>query len=140
MRIIMKALSIIQPWASLIVAGIKRYETRKWYTPYRGPMLIHASTRISPALKQMCVLEPFNEFLAKIGKNFDDLPRGAIIGRVTIIACHATSELKNISYDEICLGDYTCGHWAWELTNAKTSKPFVLSGRLGLFEIKEPPQ
>ena len=39
----MKAISIHQPWASLIAFGEKRFETRSWKTDYRGPLLIHAS-------------------------------------------------------------------------------------------------
>lgn len=41
----MKALSIRQPYAYLILAGIKRIENRGWTTKYRGPLLIHASLR-----------------------------------------------------------------------------------------------
>jgi len=39
----MYALSIKQPWASLILAGIKPVENRTWSTSYRGPLLMHAS-------------------------------------------------------------------------------------------------
>ena len=38
----MKALTIRQPWASLIAAGMKTIETRGWSTRYWGPLLIHA--------------------------------------------------------------------------------------------------
>jgi len=38
----MKALSIKQPWAGLVVSGIKDVENRKWRCGYRGPLLIHA--------------------------------------------------------------------------------------------------
>jgi len=38
----MKALTIRQPWASLIAAGVKTIETRSWSTSYRGPLAIHA--------------------------------------------------------------------------------------------------
>lgn len=38
----MKALTIRQPWASLIAAGVKTIETRSWSTKYRGPLAIHA--------------------------------------------------------------------------------------------------
>jgi len=38
----MKALSIKQPWAYLIAAGIKDIENRTWKTNYRGKFLIHA--------------------------------------------------------------------------------------------------
>lgn len=39
----MKALTIWQPWASLLVSGQKKYETRSWATAYRGPIAIHAA-------------------------------------------------------------------------------------------------
>ena len=41
----MKALTIWQPWASLLVSGQKKYETRSWATDYRGPIAIHAAMR-----------------------------------------------------------------------------------------------
>jgi hypothetical protein len=37
------ALSIKQPWAALVVAGLKTIEIRRWPTDYRGRLLIHAS-------------------------------------------------------------------------------------------------
>jgi hypothetical protein len=41
----MKIISIRQPWASLIVSGLKDVENGTWPTRYRGPVLIHASQR-----------------------------------------------------------------------------------------------
>lgn len=38
----MKALSLMEPWAALIAAGVKSIETRSWRTAYRGPLYIHA--------------------------------------------------------------------------------------------------
>lgn len=39
----MYALTIRQPWAQLIAAGIKQWENRTWKTSYRGPLAIHAA-------------------------------------------------------------------------------------------------
>ena len=41
----MKALSIKQPWASLIAKGIKDVENRTWKTKFRGKVYIHASSK-----------------------------------------------------------------------------------------------
>lgn len=41
----MKALTLHQPWATLVALGIKTVETRSWYTPYRGPLAIHAGLK-----------------------------------------------------------------------------------------------
>lgn len=42
MRAEARAITIRQPWASLIAAGVKTIETRSWSTRYRGPLLVHA--------------------------------------------------------------------------------------------------
>jgi hypothetical protein len=38
----MKALTVRQPWAALLILGAKQYETRTWPTRHRGILLIHA--------------------------------------------------------------------------------------------------
>lgn len=39
----MKALTLTQPWATLVITGRKRFETRGWRTGYRGQIAIHAA-------------------------------------------------------------------------------------------------
>lgn len=46
----MKALTLHQPWASLIALGYKTIETRSWATSHRGPLAIHAGTRRPPLM------------------------------------------------------------------------------------------
>lgn len=41
----MKAITLHQPWASLVVVGAKTVETRSWATSYRGPLVVHAGKR-----------------------------------------------------------------------------------------------
>ncbi|HDU8694716.1 TPA: ASCH domain-containing protein, partial [Morganella morganii subsp. morganii] len=43
----MKAISIRQPWAWLIVNGHKDIENRSWRTKYRGQVLVHASQGVN---------------------------------------------------------------------------------------------
>ena len=45
----MKAITIKQPFASLIAAGLKEYEFRTWKTKYRGEILIHAGKAVKKA-------------------------------------------------------------------------------------------
>jgi hypothetical protein len=54
-----RALSVRQPWASLIAEGRKTIETRSWRTSYRGPLLIVSTKRpdISPAGQALCLVE-----------------------------------------------------------------------------------
>lgn len=46
----MKALTLHQPWASLVALGVKTIETRSWGTSYRGPLAIHAGTTRPPMM------------------------------------------------------------------------------------------
>src|SRR3972149_12240119 len=53
---VMKAISLWQPWASLIAVGAKKYETRSWDTPYRGPLVICASKGGIPKDERLVIL------------------------------------------------------------------------------------
>ena len=85
----MKVLSVQQPWASLIVAGIKKVENRSWQPKeLPGRILIHASKKTS--LRAMgaepleWVQEIFNHQIYGNLADFPNLPSGAIIGYATV--------------------------------------------------------
>ena len=82
----MKTLSIKQPWASLIVLGIKDVENRSWSTDFRGKIYIHASKVPVRGLWNNLNREQVHEAL-KSNKidNYTVLPYGAIIGTVEIV-------------------------------------------------------
>lgn len=91
-----KALSILQPWASLIVHGHKKIETRSFQRSYRGPLLIHASKGKIAELEALCNCPPFKDCLPQKDvlfpgggkKKYADiaaLPFGAIIGMVQLV-------------------------------------------------------
>jgi hypothetical protein len=42
------AISVRQPWAALLAAGVKTVEVRTWPTRRRGPVLIHAARLPDP--------------------------------------------------------------------------------------------
>lgn len=79
----MKAITIKQPWASLIVSGLKDIENRSWKTNFRGRVLIHASMKADNHWSA-------SEFLREISKSGTDWSNyhfGAIIGSVEIVGC-----------------------------------------------------
>lgn len=79
----MKALSIQQPWAWLIVNGYKDIENRSWPTNVRGEKLIHAGKKVD-AEGYEWVRETFPEIpLPPI----DALERGGIVGRARLVDC-----------------------------------------------------
>lgn len=139
----MKVISIIQPWATLIAIGEKRFETRSWSTKHRGELAIHASKRVA---KSICKQEPFKSVLAKHGYTADNLPTGAIIGTVNLVdSIKVVSDLfmfdtalldneHRISGNEYKFGDYNTGRYAWELTDVKQIDPIPAKGQLNLWE------
>ncbi len=131
----MKAISLLQPWASLAVMGIKRYETRIWNTDHRGPLLIHASQRWDRKLLKIAQSTPFRHFI----DHPDALPRGRIIGQVEVVRTLKTAQwLRDFpgyaDSDEFYFGDYDPGRWAWELRNAvQFAEPIPTKGALSLW-------
>lgn len=114
----MKALTVHQPWASLLVTGAKRIETRGWATRHRGPLLIH-SAKANPAYTRTAMAE--NDDVRGVMDTFrldpDDLPRGRILGLVEVVDCVPIEEiLPDLSAAERALGNYTPGWYAWVTT------------------------
>jgi hypothetical protein len=108
MRVVMKALSIRQPWPHLVVTGRKRIENRTWRTAYRGPLLVHAGSQwhgepIDAIEKRHRITIP------------RDIPLGGIIGIVDLVDIVERSE-----------DPYFVGPYGWVLRNARSL--------LGLFE------
>ena len=93
----MKALTVCQPWASLIVAGIKDVEDRSWRTDYRGRLVIHAGNHIDHD-----ALDAYRHLLD------DDLPLEALIGSVTLVDCVKESRSRWA----------LPGHWHWVLADS----------------------
>lgn len=68
----MKALSLWQPWATLMAYGLKRVETRSWAIRHRGPLLIHAAKKWTPDLGEIAA-DPlfFRPALQQCGVKFE---------------------------------------------------------------------
>lgn len=128
-----KALSILQPWAHLVAMGVKKYETRSWKTELRGKIYIHASKGLSPG-KLVLHQPPFKTFMAN-----QDPQYGAIIGEANIDYISTVEAIKGkISRDELMMGDYTQGRYAWHLTGAILyPKPYFCKGALNLWDVTE---
>lgn len=131
----MKALTLYDPWATLVVLGKKQYETRSWATNYRGPLYIHTSKKpMSRYEKQLCRQEPYASALAGIGAW---MWGGHIIGKVWLLDCIPTERaLSKIGHDEREFGDYGLRRYAWELVNPlRFTTPVPCTGHLGLWTL-----
>lgn len=134
----MKVLSVMQPWASLLIAGIKHFETRGWKTEHKGKIGIHASRKFTKLIGEMCHVDPFKKLLDLMGfKHPNDLPKGCILGTVEIAGYQRTEEAE-ISEEEKALGDYRPGRFAWRIERPEPFKePIYCGGRLGIWEWRE---
>lgn len=146
-----KALSLLQPWASLVVHGRKTIETRSWSTKYRGPLLIHASKRWTRADRALCYTAAFWPQLRHLGMvdATRDLPRGCVIGRVEldvvreiVAADDPNARERPVTLMvpppglELLFGDYTPGRFGWTLTDPVLfERPMFCAGRQGLFDL-----
>lgn len=122
----MKALSIRQPWAWLILNAGKDIENRVWKTQFRGPVLIHASAGMTISEYGMAAL-----FVARqvhpgiVLPTMADLPRGGIVGQVEITDC----------VDGSC-SPWFCGPYGFVLANPKPLPFKPCKGSLKFFEVK----
>jgi hypothetical protein len=112
----MRAISLWQPWASAVVLGFKKFETRGKLTHCRGPLLIHAARTRDHVMfmRRTGIKEVFeNHGITETSQ----LPLGAIIGVVNLDGCRKVEEVKDeISALEFALGDYSDGRFAWPLS------------------------
>jgi hypothetical protein len=117
----MKALTLWQPWASLIAIGAKRIETRSWFTPYRGPLAIHAAKTFWGEDRRRCFLPPFSTILAAHDLTPDTLPLGKIVCLASLDECIETQavEVRAIGQNERAFGDFSWGRFAWFLARIR---------------------
>jgi len=149
----MKALTLTQPWASLVAFGAKKIETRSWSTNYRGPLAIHAAKGATTDVIRLAFVEPFKAVLNASGyRLFSQLPRGALIATCQLvgvipvykIADHGVYQWTgpdgrdyrfDLTDQERAFGDYTFGRYAWLLADVyELHTPVPARGALGLWE------
>lgn len=123
----MKALSIRQPWAHLIVHCGKDVENRDWPTRYRGPLLIHAAARRPSAEDQFQIGLWLRE--RGIPKPATPLPLvyGAIVGIADLVDCVTASD-----------SPWFMGRYGLVLANVRPLEPIPLRGARGLFDVDLP--
>jgi hypothetical protein len=137
----MKALTLTQPWASLVERQAKCLETRSWYTAYRGRLVIHAAKGF-PGWCQETACEPAFQTALGRGLSADTLPRSAGLCVVTLLACVPTTAIDKLKLsgiqlapNEMAFGDFSPGRWAWALRWEYSFRhPVPACGMLGLWE------
>ncbi len=152
-------ISLLQPFASLVVMGAKKIETRSWNTQFRGELYIHASLSKKygeVSCRELCYKKPFNKFIDG-GLAYDKLPFGAIIGKVKMLETFPSDQLftyinhnedlfdldnwniDDVFYRERCFGDYSNNRFGWLLSNPEEFVyPIAAKGKQGFWNFEMP--
>jgi hypothetical protein len=125
----MKALSIKQPWAWLIIHGGKDLENRTWHTKHRGRFLVHASKGMTR--QEYCdaldlVLHIGDIDVMRAFPMFHDLQRGGIIGSVELV--------DSLDHSD---SPWYMGQKGFVLRDPKPLPFTPIKGRLQFFEVPD---
>lgn len=133
----MKALTIHEPWASLIAVGAKRVETRDWPTRYRGPLAIHAGRRWTRGEQDAW------DDLGWISLRGRRPALGCVVALGQLVACErmthkliAEQAADRIS-DELVFGAWEPGRWAWRLEGVVAVRVVAVRGKQGLWDLPD---
>ena len=128
----MKALSLRQPYAELILQGKKTMESRLWKTKYRGEFLIHASVNVALGACK------------KFGFDPEKLTRGFIVGEAVLVSVkeYPTDEEYLKDSDKHLGSKEGLEEFGWAgkkkygflLENVKKIEPVQFKGQLNFFE------
>ena len=149
----MLALSLTQPWASLVAAGAKRIETRSWNTKIRGPIAIHAAKGFPGYAKSFCEARMVcralgwpecaggltQQWLDENARCIKSLPLGQVIATARLVDSFETSLIRRyiqpFTLQEEAFGDYGPGRYGFLLDDVvKLAVPISARGALGFWQ------
>lgn len=122
----MRGLTIRQPWATALAAGLKLYETRSWQINYRGLIAIHAGG--IPPKTTACIPKSWRL----------DYPLGVVLAVANLDDILPTEELlpRDVDAIERGLGDFSPGRFAWKFSDmTMLQEPIPMIGRQGLWKL-----
>ncbi|MBA8881780.1 ASCH domain-containing protein [Phyllobacterium myrsinacearum] len=139
----MKVISVWQPWASLIVHGMKFFETRTWSAPKSiiGQTIgIAATKNITPDQRSAYADPEFQRFYEQCGlPPLEELPRAVLLGTVLLDSVELITEdfLEEITDEEKAFGWHQLGGYAWRLRYARQlPHPIPIQGKQGIYDWK----
>lgn len=129
----MKAITLEQPFASLVSIGIKTVETVSWETDYRGLLAVHSGESVTQVTDSY-----FRSLLTSAGLDCDRLPVGEILAIARLISCERVIKPAIPCYPELAFSDFTPGLYALQLADIKAlPKPLPATGGSHLWEWQE---
>jgi activating signal cointegrator 1 len=115
-----RAITLTQPWATLMAIGAKKFETRSRSTNYRGWVAIHAAKGFPDECRALLNGDFFADALDEAGIDRDRLPLGEVLAVVNLTDCRRTERLSIFGEPQILLseqeeafGNYAPGRFAY---------------------------
>jgi activating signal cointegrator 1 len=141
----MKAISLHQPWASLMAVGAKKNETRgrRTYTYITGDVVICAAKQRKLPSVELCGWLWEHRHLFGMFRDFDELWNGLPFGHalcvVTFLDCVPSQvAVQSASEQEKLMGNYETGRFVWATGNLRKFKtPFPFRGFQGWFDVPD---
>ncbi len=150
---LVKCVSMKNPWGMLVALNEKGFETRSWTTAYRGPLYIHISSRYDRVDRMLETEKYFYQALYPF-RLHDNLIEycGLIVARVELTdILHIREDgLYSMGRDykkvlplpigkERAFGDYSPGRYAWKFDNIRCLQtPIPAKGKLSIWEYDMP--
>lgn len=140
-----RAISLHQPWATLIAQGAKKIETRSWRTPRLGWVAIHAAKVMPPyalalthdAVFQRAITDAVYEAIL-------NPPRGAVVAVAQLVECRFTGThdeptpqwVRDLSPQELAFGDFSPGRYGWRFEDVRAlPEPVPCRGTQGIWRL-----
>ncbi len=130
-----KAITLEQPFASLVSIGAKTVETRSWFTDHRGAIAIHSGNTMKPVTDSY-----YSSLLISAGLDCKRLPLGKIIAIARLVSCKKIITTEIPCYPQLAFSDFTLDWYAFELADIKPlAAPVSVPGGYQLWEWKSQP-
>ena len=136
----MKAISLQNPWAQLVVSGFKTVEAKTWTTDYRGELLICSKARSDKSLEK-AVLDVIEEETDLAFEQSEFFVNGAVLGKVQLVDVRPLTEddLEESWMDPAELEETETPLYAWVFENAEPiAEPIEVKGKPRLFDVELP--
>ena len=149
----MKAITLTQPYATLVAVGAKKIETRSWATSFRGQIAIHAAKGFPGEAKRFCESRMLcrvlgwpecpatltQEWLDDNARRIKALPVGCVLATADLVNCVDTGSIRRyvqpFTEQEEAFGNYNPGRYGFLLENVvQLAAPVPAKGSLGLWD------
>lgn len=131
----LRVLSVRQPWASLLLSGVKKYECRGWGPRRPGVMLVHASSGKAEGMPELRQERLYQQGIREAGLEDESAwPASAILGAVDVVRVWEPGRPPKLSAMDVFMVGDPDDSYLWEVgARWPFAKPIRCHGKLNLW-------